>query len=153
MSLPINPWTSQRSRISLFPSDHHQLTRFYRLDETTPRKRLNLALKLPSSGSYDQTLPLFTLFLRFPDFLVSSAHFRPEALRRIKQTREEQIAKIRKVEEEEKAEERKLQGDKAKKEKRDQLLSKMSAEEQRKYLEKERERDMKRKEKRKTVKA
>ncbi|KAF2272375.1 DUF1682-domain-containing protein [Westerdykella ornata] len=127
-----------------------------KLDETTPRKRLNLSLKLPSSSSpsaYDSTLPLFTLFLRLPDFLVSSAHFRPEALRRIKQTREDQIAKIRKIEEEEKAEERKLQGDRAKKEKREQLLSRMSAEEQRKYLEKERERDLKRKEKRKTVKA
>jgi hypothetical protein len=124
-----------------------------RLDETTPRKRINLSLKLDPSGTYTSTLPLFTSFLRLPDYLASSAHFRPEALRRIKQTRQEQIDKIRKLEDEEKAEERKLQGDKAKKEKRDQMLSGMSAEAQRKYLEKERERETKRREKRKTVKA
>ena len=121
-----------------------------RLDETVPRKRINLSLKLGSS--YEDTLPLFQYFLRLPDHLVASAHFRPEALRRIKQTRDDQIAKIRKVDDEEKAEERKLQGDKAKKEKRDQLLSRMSADEQRKYLEKEREREGKRREKKKTVK-
>lgn len=74
-------------------------------------------------------------------------------MRRIKQTREEQIAKIRKLDDDEKAEERKLLGDKAKREARDQKLSRMSADEQRKFLEKERERDSKRSQKRKTVKA
>lgn len=91
--------------------------------------------------------------MRLPDFLVSQARFRPEAMRRIKATREEQIAKIRRVDEDEKAEERKLAGDKLKKEKRDALLGRMSAEEQRKYLDKERERDSKKKMKKQTVKA
>jgi hypothetical protein len=127
------------------------LTRLSRLDDTVPRKRISLSLKLAST--YDATTPIFTYFLRMPDVLVSQAHFRPEAMRRIKQTREEQIAKIRKLDDDEKAEERKLVGDKAKKDKRDQLLSRMSADEQRKYLEKEREREAKKRQKRSTVKA
>lgn len=125
-----------------------------KLDDTVPRKRINLSMKLHSpSTPYDATLPLFQYFLRLPDLLVTSARFRPEALRRIKATRDEQIAKIRKVDDEEKAEERKLAGDKLKREKRDAMLSRMSADEQRKYLEKERERDTKKKQKRQTVKA
>ncbi|PVI01522.1 DUF1682-domain-containing protein [Periconia macrospinosa] len=124
-----------------------------KLDDTVPRKRINLSLKLEStSSSYENTLPIFQQFLRLPDVLVSTAHFRPEALRRIKATRDEQIAKIRKLDEDEKAEERKLAGDKLKKEKRDAMLSRMSADEQRKYLDKERERDSKKKQKKQTVK-
>ncbi|KAF2014599.1 DUF1682-domain-containing protein [Aaosphaeria arxii CBS 175.79] len=122
-----------------------------KLDDTTPRKRINLSLKL--SSNYDSTLPLFQYFLRLPDHLVSAAHFRPEAMRRIKQTREEQIAKLRKLDDEEKAEERKLLGDKAKKDKRDQMLGRMSASEQKKYLDKERERENKKRAKGKTIKA
>lgn len=121
------------------------------LDDTKPRKRINLSLKLQSS--YDSTLPIFTQFLRLPDLLVSSAHFRPEALRRIRQTREEQIAKIRRLDEEEKAEERKLAADKLKKEQRDAKLGRLSAEEQRKFLEKEREKKSKKGMKKSTVKA
>ncbi|KAF2264210.1 DUF1682-domain-containing protein [Lojkania enalia] len=125
-----------------------------KLDDTVPRKRISLSLKLQSaSNPYDSTLPIFQYFLRIPDLLIQHGRFRPEAMRRIKQTREEQIAKIKKFDDDEKAEERKLAGDKAKKEKRDQLLSRMTAEEQRKYLEKEREREGKRREKKKTIKA
>ncbi|CAI6340807.1 unnamed protein product [Periconia digitata] len=124
-----------------------------KLDDTVPRKRINLSLKLESTSTpYQATLPIFQQFLRLPDFLVTSAHFRPEAMRRIKATREEQIAKIRKLDEEEKAEERKLAGDKLKREKRDAMLGRMTAEEQRKYLEKERERGSKKKQKKQTVK-
>lgn len=83
---------------------------------------------------------------------MAKAHFRPEAMRRIKATREEQIAKIRKLDDEEKAEERKLAQDKAKKELRDAKLGRMSADEQRKYLDKERERDAKKRTKKQTVK-
>jgi len=129
-------------------------TNIDRLDDTVPRKRINLSMKINAPGTpYDSTLPLFQYFLRLPDFLISSARFRPEALRRIKATRDEQIARIRKGDDEEKAEERKLAGDKLKREKRDAMLSRMSADEQRKYLEKERERDSKKKQKRSTVKA
>ncbi|KAF1915772.1 hypothetical protein BDU57DRAFT_515482 [Ampelomyces quisqualis] len=120
------------------------------LEDTTPKKRISLSLKLSSSPS---TLPLFTYFLRLPDHLSASAHFRPEALRRIKQTREEQMAKIRKISEEEKAEERKASADKLKREQRDAKLGRLSADEQRKFLEKERERDGRKKMKRSTVKA
>lgn len=87
------------------------------------------------------------------DHLVSAAHFRPEALRRIKQTREERIAKLRKADDEEKAEERKLAADKLKKEQRDAKLGRLSADEQRKFLEKERERNAKKGMKKSTVKA
>ncbi|KAJ4355554.1 uncharacterized protein N0V89_003572 [Didymosphaeria variabile] len=124
-----------------------------KLDDTVPRKRINLSMKLKSAGTpYDSTLPLFTYFLRLPDFLVSKAHFRPEALRRIKATREEQISKIRKLDDDEKAEERKLASDKLKKEQRDAKLGRMTADEQRKYLDKERERDAKKRTKKQTVK-
>ncbi|KAF2646500.1 DUF1682-domain-containing protein [Massarina eburnea CBS 473.64] len=124
-----------------------------KLDDTVPRKRINLSLKLESSGTpYDSTLPIFQQFLRLPDFLATHAHFRPEAMRRIKATREEQIARIRKIDDEEKADERRLQGDKLKKEKRDALLGRMSADEQRKYLDKERDRDSRKKMKKQTVK-
>ncbi|KAJ4401860.1 hypothetical protein N0V91_007643 [Didymella pomorum] len=121
------------------------------LDDTKPRKRINLSLKLQSS--YESTLPVFTQFLRLPDLLVSSAHFRPEALRRIRQTREEQIAKIRRLDEDEKAEERKLAADKLKKEQRDAKLGRLSADEQRKFLDKEREKKSKKGMKKSTVKA
>ncbi|KAF1838254.1 DUF1682-domain-containing protein [Decorospora gaudefroyi] len=121
------------------------------LDETKPRKRLALSLKLASDPA--ATLPIFTYFLRLPDQLASSAHFRPEALRRIRQTREEQISKIKKADDEEKAEERKLAADKLKKEQRDAKLGRLSAEEQRKFLEKEREKNARKGMKRSTVKA
>ena len=49
---------------------------------------------------------LFAYFLRLPDILVQTAHYRPEALRKIKQTREEEQLKIKKADEDEKAEER-----------------------------------------------
>jgi hypothetical protein len=127
---------------------------FTRLDETVPKKRINLSIKLASSPSeYESTEPLFSYFLRLPDILVSSGKFRPEAMRRVKQTREEQIAKIRKVDEDEKQEERRLNTDKKKKLERDAMLSRMTADEQRKYLDKERERNAKRSQKRQTVKA
>ncbi|RYN26098.1 hypothetical protein AA0113_g3045 [Alternaria arborescens] len=121
------------------------------LDETKPKKRLSLSLKFASD--YATTLPIFQYFLRLPDQLASSAHFRPEALRRIKQTRDEQIAKIKKADDEEKAEERKLAADKLKKEQRDAKLGRLSADEQRKFLEKEREKNARKGMKRSTVKA
>jgi Skp family chaperone for outer membrane proteins len=115
-----------------------------------------LLLNLPSGSkpdAYASTLPIFHAFVRISDHLVNNARFRPEALRRVKETREAEKRKIRRLDEDEKAEDRKLKADKEKKEKRDAALRGLSAEEQRKYLEKERERDQRRKEKRKTVKA
>lgn len=128
------------------PMDHPR-----KLDDTTPRKRINYSIKLASD--YTPTLPLFNYFLRLPDFLAQHAHFRPEALRRIKQTRDEQIARIRRAEEEEKAEERKLESDRVKKELRDQKLKSMSAEQQTKYLAKEREKEMRKGQKKVTRRA
>ena len=87
-----------------------------------------------------------------PDHLVSSARFRPEAMRRVRQTREDEVRKIRREVDKEREEEKKLEGDKGKKEKRDTLLKNMSAEEQRKYLEKEREKDLRRSSKKRTIK-
>ncbi|KAH6865156.1 hypothetical protein J4E91_008095 [Alternaria rosae] len=121
------------------------------LDETKPKKRLSLSLKFASD--YSTTMPIFQYFLRLTDQLASHGHFRPEALRRIKQTRDEQIAKIKKADDEEKAEERKLSLDKAKKEMRDAKLGRLSADEQRKFLEKEREKNARKGMKRSTVKA
>lgn len=122
-----------------------------RLDETAPRKRLSLSIRLPSS--FTPTLPLFTHFLRLPDTLVSQAHFRPEVQRKLRATREEEIRKLKKVGEGEKAEERRLEGEKRKKETRDARLKGMSADEQRKFLEKEREKGTRKQEKKMSRKA
>ncbi|KAI9879777.1 MAG: hypothetical protein M1830_007219 [Pleopsidium flavum] len=125
-----------------------------KLNETIPKKRISLSLKLSSSPTtYSTTLPLFTHFLRLPDTLVQSAHFRPEVTRRLKATREEEIRKLKRVDEDEKAEERKVEGDKKKRELRDSRLKGMSAEEQRKFLDKEREKESRKSSKKMTKKA
>lgn len=113
-----------------------------RIDETVPKKRIQLSVNLPSS--YDATLPLFNQFLRFGDKLVSSARFRGEVMRKIRNVRDEEIKKLRRAEEEEKAEERKLAAEKIKKEERERLLRGMTAEEQRKYLERESQKEQRR---------
>jgi len=115
-----------------------------RLNDTVPKKRITLSVKLPASTTptaHAATIPIFTHFLALPDLLVSSAHFRPEVTRRIRATRDEEIRKLKRVDEDEKAEERKLEGDRKKKDIRDSRLKGMSAEEQRKFLEKEREKE------------
>jgi hypothetical protein len=122
-----------------------------RLAETTPRKRITLHLKL-STYYPANTLSLFQYFLRFPDTLVSVAHFRPEVLKRIRATREEEIKKLKKVSDEEAAEERKEKQDKEKREKRDKMLAGLGAEEQRKFLEREREKDLRKTQKKRTMK-
>ena len=93
-------------------------------------------------------MPIFSYFLRLPDTLVTSAHFRPEVMRKLKATREEESRKLRKTDEEEKAEERKLEGDRKKKADRDAKLKAMSPEQQKKFLEAERKHENKRNEKR-----
>lgn len=124
-----------------------------KLDETNPRKRVTLSLTLPSNGDYSATLPLFSFFLRLPDQLASSAHFRPEALRRVRQTREDEVRKLRKLDDEGRAEERRLEAEKQKKADRERKLKNMSADDQRKYLEKEREKNLRRSQRQKTMKA
>ncbi|KAL8902468.1 MAG: hypothetical protein Q9207_004689 [Kuettlingeria erythrocarpa] len=127
-----------------------------KLDDATPKKRLLLGLRLPASlepSAYAPTLPIFEYFLRLPDILVSTAHFRPEVTRRIRNTREEEIKKLKKADEGEKAEERRLDAEKKKKEMRDTRLKGLSADEQRKFLEKEREKGQKKQEKRMSRKA
>ncbi|KAL1997067.1 hypothetical protein VTN49DRAFT_7932 [Thermomyces lanuginosus] len=125
-----------------------------KIEETAPKKRVQLCTRIPSSTSgYSSTLPLFSLFLRLPDALVANAHFRPEVMRKVRNTREEEIRRIRKSSEEEKAEERRLQAEKLKKEERDRLLRSMSAEEQRKFLEREKEREQRKAMKKVSVKA
>ncbi|KAK8155079.1 hypothetical protein IWX90DRAFT_489890 [Phyllosticta citrichinensis] len=123
-----------------------------KLDETNPRKRVTLSLTLPSNGDYSATLPLFSFFLRLPDQLASSAHFRPEALRRVRQTREDEVRKLRKLDDEGRAEERRLEAEKQKKADRERKLKNMSADDQRKYLEKEREKNLRRSQRQKTMK-
>ncbi|KAL1627897.1 hypothetical protein SLS54_002164 [Diplodia seriata] len=124
-----------------------------KLDDTVSRKRVSLSFSLPSNDDYSHVQPLFHHFLRMPDQLVNVAHFRPEALRRVKQTREDEIRKIKKADEEGKAEERKLEADKAKRAERDRKLKNLSADEQRKYLEKEREKDLRRSQRKRVQRA
>ncbi|KAI2636304.1 DUF1682-domain-containing protein [Hypomontagnella submonticulosa] len=123
------------------------------LDETVPRKRLYLKYRLPSSNNYDDLTPLLSYFVRIPDHLASSAHFRPEVLRKIRAVRDENIKHIQKAAEEEKAEERQAERDRAKKAKRDAELNALDAKAQKKYLEKEREKELRKTSKRQTVRA
>ncbi|KAM7197041.1 Protein of unknown function (DUF1682) domain containing protein [Naviculisporaceae sp. PSN 640] len=123
------------------------------IEETTPRKRIFLKYRLPSSNDYSNLLPVFTYFLRITDQLVSSAKFRPEVLRKVKSVRDDAIRQIQKAAEDEKAEERKLAQEKAKKAKRDAELKALDAKAQKKYLEKEREKEMKKATKRQTTRA
>lgn len=120
------------------------------LDETTPKKRLHLSLRLPSDGNYLPTLPLFDAFLRLPDFLISHAHFRPEVMRKINTIREAEKAKLKKISDKEAEEERLRQLEKMKKEERERKMKGMSAEEQRKFLERENEKQRKKQEKKMT---
>lgn len=115
------------------------------LDETVPKKRLHLSTKL---GSYESTLPLFQAFIRLPDHLAQSAHFRPEVLRKINATRQGEIKKLQRVSEFEAEEDRKAASEKMKKEERERRLKGLSAEEQKKFLEKEKNKEQRRAEKR-----
>lgn len=117
------------------------------LNETVPKKRLHLSMRLPSNGDYSSTLPLFQAFLRLPDHLAQSAHFRPEVKRKITTTREVEIKKLKKVSDEEAEEERRKVSEKMKKEERDRKMKGLSAEDQRKFLDKEAERGRKKQEK------
>ncbi|KAI1477342.1 DUF1682-domain-containing protein [Daldinia eschscholtzii] len=124
-----------------------------KIDETIPRKRVYLRYRLPPSNNYDDLAPLLAYFVRIPDQLASSAHFRPEILRKIRVVRDETIKQIQKAAEEEKAEERQAERDKARKAKRDAELNALDAKAQKKYLEKEREKELRKSSKKQTVRA
>ena len=125
----------------------------YRLDDTVPKKRIYLSMKIPSSGDYTNVLPLFQYFVRLADVLVSGAHFRPEVMRKVRITREDMIKKLQKADEDEKAEERALEREKAKKIKRDSELKGLDAKAQKKYLEKEKEKELRKSQKKQTQRA
>lgn len=109
-------------------------------------------MRLPSSpAKYNDSMPLFSYFLRLPDLLVQSAHFRPEILRKVRTVREDMIRSLKKESEKEKAEERELERERAKKLKRDLELKGLDAKAQKKYLDKEREREQKRAMKKQTM--
>ncbi|KAL4932656.1 CCDC47 family protein [Aspergillus undulatus] len=125
-----------------------------KIEETTPRKRVQLCVPLASSAAgYASTLPLFNQYLRLPDRIVTLGHFRPEVMRKIRNVREEEIKKLRRLDEQEKAEERKLAAEKLKKEERERTLRGMNAEEQRKYLEREAQKEQRRSMKKNTRRA
>lgn len=106
-----------------------------------------------SEEAYQASLPLFEYFLRLPDQLAISAHFRPEVMRKVKATREEHIKSLQRAVDEEKAEERALEREKAKKLKRDLELKGLDAKAQKKYLEKEKEKEYRKMSKRQTQRA
>ncbi|KAI5362566.1 Putative PAT complex subunit CCDC47 protein [Septoria linicola] len=119
-----------------------------KLNELIPKKRVQLLTRLSTSPA---AADLFAYFLRLPDQLVTGAHFRPEALRKVRATREEEIRKIRKIDDDEKALERREASDKLKKEERDRKLSRMSADDQKKFLEKEKEKTQRKQTKKQTM--
>ncbi|KAK4190052.1 coiled-coil domain-containing protein 47 [Podospora australis] len=123
------------------------------LNDTTPSKRIFLRYHLPSDNEYTNLVPIFKYFLRLPDQLAKSAHFRPEVLKKVKAARDATINKIKKAEDEEKAEERAAERERARKAKRDQELNALDAKGQKKYLEKEREKQMKKGVKKTTARA
>lgn len=122
-----------------------------KLDEATPRKRIFLKYRLPSGSNYDSLVPIFSYYLRLPDFLVQNARFRPEVLKKVRATREAMISQIKKVADEEKAEDRLWEKEKAKKAKRDAELKGLDAKAQKKYLEKEKEKEQRRSQKKMTM--
>ncbi|KAJ5126075.1 hypothetical protein N7448_005384 [Penicillium atrosanguineum] len=119
-----------------------------KIDETVPKKRIQLSINL--SSAYSATVPLFNQYLRLADKLVAVGHFRGEVMRKLRNVREEEIKKLRRVEEEEKAEERKITAEKIKKEERERILRGMTADEQRKFLERETAKDQRRLQKKQT---
>ena len=121
------------------------------LDEAKPRKRIHMCVRLPSDNDYAKVLPLFQQFIRFSDYLASSAHFRPEVRKKVLQLRETESAKLKKVAEKEAEEDRLKAMEKLKKEERDRKLKGMSAEEQRKFLDKEAEKNRRKSQKKNTV--
>jgi hypothetical protein len=121
------------------------------LDETNPSKRLLLKYRLPSGSDYSSHIGLFSYFLRIPDQLAQSAHFRPEVTKKIRATRELMAKELKKAAEEEKNEERLLEREKAKKAKRDAELAGLDAKAQKKYLEKEKEKEMRKSQKKQTM--
>jgi len=122
------------------------------LNDLIPKKRFQLNLRLQDPTSTTD-LPLLQTFLRMPDNLVSTGHFRSEVMRRVRTTRDDETKKIKKQLELEQADERKLDADKKKKEERDRKMRGMNADEQRKFLEREKEKSMRKSMGRKTMKA
>ncbi|KAL7267055.1 hypothetical protein RUND412_010367 [Rhizina undulata] len=123
-------------------------------EEFTPKKRITLHFTLPSDTSDFSKLPaLIQAFIRLTDHLVSTAHFRPEVLRKIKATREEEAKKLQKLENEEKAEEREAEKALQKKNERERKLRGMSADEQKRFLEREREKELRKSTKKASRKA
>ncbi|RKF63760.1 UPF0674 endoplasmic reticulum membrane protein [Erysiphe neolycopersici] len=118
-----------------------------KLEDTVPKKRIYLGLKIPTPAEYNLILPIFEYFLRLTDSLVQIAHFRPEVSRKVKGTREDAIRKILKSQEEQKVEERNLEREKAKRLKRDLELKALDSKAQKKYLEKEKEKEMRKSQK------
>ncbi|KAF4986569.1 hypothetical protein FDECE_15885 [Fusarium decemcellulare] len=121
------------------------------VDETTPRKRIFLKYRMPSSSNYENLLPLFSYFLQIPDALVKVAHFRPEVTKKVRNTRENAIAEIKKAAEDQRQEERLVEKEKARKAKRDAELKGLDAKAQKKYLEKEKDKELRKSQKRQTM--
>lgn len=132
---------------------HLQSLTCHSIEETVPRKRVYLRYRLPSSNNYDNLTPLFSAFLRLPDHLASSGHYRGEVMRKVKSVREEAIKQIQKASEDEKAEERAIDREKARKAKRDAELNALDAKAQKKYLDKEKEKQQRKASKKQTMRA
>ncbi|KAK0392837.1 hypothetical protein NLU13_2331 [Sarocladium strictum] len=124
------------------------------LNETRPRKRIILRHRVPSGSStsaYDSLLPIFSYFVRLPDFLAQNAHFRPEAIKKVRATRDAMIASLQKLLDEKESEERAIEREKAKKAKRAAELQGLDPKAQKKYLERESAKEMRRAQKKQAV--
>lgn len=122
-----------------------------KLEDTTPRKRIMVKYTMPSSGNYDNMVPLLEYFMRIPDLLAEKAHFRPEVLRKLRTPRDAKINQIKKADEEERADDRLAEKERLKKAKRDADLKGLDAKAQKKYLEKEQQKEQRRSQKKMTM--
>lgn len=120
------------------------------IEEASPKKRIQLCLRLPSNDDYLPSLKMLQAFIRLPDFLTTAGRFRPEVLKKINSLRETEKAKLKKVSDQAAEEERQKLADKMRKEERDRKMKGLSAEEQRKFLERESAKDRKKQEKKMT---
>ncbi|KAK9450330.1 uncharacterized protein V1518DRAFT_413567 [Limtongia smithiae] len=119
--------------------------RFKSSAEYIPKKRALLVLTPRSSAAdAEATTSIINAFLATIDVAVVKAHWRPEVLRKLKNTRDEEVRKLKKVEEEERAEELARIRAKEKKDLSKTEARGLTAEEQKKLQAKEREKDVRR---------
>ncbi|KAK9472479.1 uncharacterized protein V1510DRAFT_417639 [Dipodascopsis tothii] len=109
-------------------------------------KRVLVSMKVAGTPEQEAaSAALLEAVIGLVDVAVAKAHWRPEVLRKLAGTRDKEQKKLQKVIDEERAEEVAKQKAKDKKERDEELVKGLSAEEQRKVQQREREKELRRK--------